>query len=188
MAVLMGRSVASSSYPAITTGRLFSDLPGEWHVLWTKSRQEKALAEELGRQGIRHFLPLLRQERYQSGRRTVVDAPLFPGYVFLHGTREDAFRSDDTRRVAQIIKVVNQEQLAEELSALHFALASEAPLVAYPYLKKGVRVEVKSGPFRGLRGVVEDRINARRLILQINLLTQAVSMEIDGALLEPIDD
>lgn len=174
--------------PGNGTTPLFSDHPGEWHVLWTKSRQEKALADELSRRGIRHFLPLLRQERYQGARRMFVDAPLFPGYVFLHGSREDCFRSDDTKRVAQIIKVVDQQRLGEELSSLHQALLIEAPLVAYPYLKKGVRARVTAGPFQGLKGLIEDRINARRLILQVGLLTQAVSLEIDGALLEPIDD
>jgi transcription antitermination factor NusG len=53
-------------------------------------------------------------------------------------------------------------------------------------LKKGVRVEVRSGPFRGLQGVIEGRASANRLILQVDLLGRAVSLEIDPTLLDPI--
>ena len=69
---------------------------------------------------------------------------------------------------------------------LRLALEKKAPLDPYPYLKKGVRAEVKSGPFRGLQGVIEDRLKPERLLLQIDMLGRALSVEIDGALLEPV--
>ena len=157
----------------------------EWHVLHTKSRQEKALAAELAGMGIEHYLPLLKSVRYHGGRKAVVETPMFSSYVFLHGTLEDAYRADRTRHVAQIIHVVDQDKLDAELHNIQLALSHETPLQVYAYLKKGVRVEVTSGPFRGLKGVIEDR-KANRLFLQVEMLNAAVSLEIDGSLLEPI--
>jgi transcription antitermination factor NusG len=52
---------------------------------------------------------------------------------------------------------------------------------------KGVRVEVRSGPFQGLQGVIEDRAKESRLILQVDVLGRAVTLEIHGAQVEPID-
>ena len=58
----------------------------------------------------------------------------------------------------------------------------------HPFLKAGVRVEVRSGPLRGLQGFVERRTGINRLILlQIEMPGRAVSLEIDPPLLDPIE-
>jgi transcription antitermination factor NusG len=163
-----------------------ADVQGQWHVLHTKSRQEKVLAADLAAMGIAHYLPLVRQTRQHGGRKVVVDEPIFAGYVFLRGTLDQAYLADRTRRVAGIIRVADQKQLEWELTNLYFALTCEAPLAPFPFLQKGVRVEVKSGPFRGLQGVIEDRLSNDRLILQVAILGRGVSLEIDGAVLEPL--
>ncbi len=160
---------------------------GDWFILRTRARQEKVLTQELGARSISCFLPLVRMIRYYGGRRNAVDLPLFPGYVFLRGSRDEAFDADRTRRIAQIIKVCDQHRLDVELKSLHQALRSEAPLNPYPYLKKGVWVEVRAGPFRGIQGLIEDRSRANLLVLQVNILGRAVSLEIDCSLLDVID-
>ncbi len=66
--------------------------------------------------------------------------------------------------------------------------AADAPLSPFPYLRVGVRVEVRAGPFRGLKGVIEDVDHRDRIIFQVQTLGQAVSMEIDGSLLDVIDE
>lgn len=160
---------------------------GLWHVLHTKSRQEKAVAADLAAMNIGHYLPLIRQVRYHGDRKALVEVPLFPGYVFLRGCMDEAYQADRTKRIANIIRVASQERLDWELRNLHFALSGGATLDPYPYLKKGVRVEVRSGPFRGLQGIIEDRENPERIVLQVDMLGQAVAMEINGALLDPIE-
>jgi transcription antitermination factor NusG len=50
-----------------------------------------------------------------------------------------------------------------------------------------VRVEVRSGPFRGLQGIIEGRTPKDRMLLQVDILGQAVSVEIDGSLLDVIE-
>jgi transcription antitermination factor NusG len=159
---------------------------GSWHVLHTKSRQEKVVAADLAAMGIAHYLPLVRQVRYYGRRKAKVAMPLFPGYVFLRGSLEHVYAADRTKRIANIIPVNAQDQLDWELRNLHLALSQDAELTPFAYLKKGVRVEVRSGPFRGLQGVIEGRAAANRLILQVDLLGRAVSLEIDPALLDPI--
>jgi hypothetical protein len=47
-------------------------------------------------------------------------------------------------------------------------------------------VEVRSGPLRGVQGLIETRLGVSRLILQVQMLGQAVVLEVDGALLEPV--
>ena len=158
----------------------------KWYVLHTKSRQEKTVAEQLVARRVRHFLPLVERVHFYGKRKAVVSLPLFPSYVFLHGTAEQAYEVDRTRRLVRIIAVDDQQQIEWELQNLRMALEEKAPLDPYPYLKKGIRAEVKSGPLAGLQGVVEDRPRPDRLILQIDMLGRALSLEIEGALLEPL--
>jgi transcription antitermination factor NusG len=160
---------------------------GDWFVLRTRSRQEKILAADLRSNRIAYFLPMLRTERMYANYRVTVELPLFPGYLFLRGSLDDAYWADRTRRVAQIIQVTNQSKLDAELASLAQALSVNAKLDPYPYLKRGVRVVVKSGPLRGLHGLIEDRTRRHRIILQIEALGQAVSLEVDAANVEPTE-
>jgi transcription antitermination factor NusG len=49
-----------------------------------------------------------------------------------------------------------------------------------------VRVEVRSGPFQGLQGVIEEKGKDARLILQVDVLGRAVTLELAGAMVEPL--
>jgi transcription antitermination factor NusG len=160
---------------------------GLWFLLRTRSRQEKIIAGDLAARGVAHFLPLMTCTRMYGHRRSRVELPLFPGYVFLRGGADDAYAADRAGRVAQIIPIINQERVHQELQHISFALAREGALEPYPYLKQGVRVEVRCGPFRGLRGMIADLRQRDRLILQVETLGRAVSLEIDAAFLDVID-
>lgn len=157
---------------------------GLWHVLHVKSRQEKALADDLAVRGISYFLPLVRHHRVYGRRKVVIEVPLFPGYLFLRGDLEEAYDADRTGRVARIIPVADQGRLAKELAGVQIAVAHDGRLDPYPYLKEGLPVRVRYGPLEGLEGLIESRYKRDRLIIQVDVLGQGVSMEIDGACLE----
>lgn len=161
---------------------------GTWFVLRTKSRQEKIIAADLSVAGLGCFLPLVTCTRFYAGRKATVELPLFPGYVFLRGSLDDAYEADRKKRIAQIIQVHAQHELDEELKSLHLALCVNATLNPFPYLRLGVRVVVRSGPLQGLRGKIESFSKRDRLILQVDMLGQATSLEIEPSLLDPLED
>jgi len=170
--------------------RLFADeLTAErrWYVLRTRTRQEKVVARELANRDVLHFLPLVKATRYYAGRKALVDLPLFPGYVFLRGCSSDAYSLDRAGRLAQIIEIRDQQQVHAELKNIDYALSREAGLSLFPYLRKGIRVEVRTGPLKGLQGIIEDINRRDRIVLQVETLDQSVSAELDGSLLEVID-
>jgi len=184
------RTVSLQPLQAVCADLPDSSRPGDsvlWHVLQTKPRQEKLLAMDLAARGVDHFLPLQTRIHHYGPRKATVQLPLFPGYLFLRGTLDDAYTADRTKRVAQVIRVSQQAKLETELTNIRLAIDGQASLDPYPYLQTGTKVEVNAGPMRGLQGVVEDRAGKTRLILQIDMLGQAVSMEIDGSLLDLVD-
>jgi transcription antitermination factor NusG len=155
-------------------------------VLYVKSRQEKALADELAAMRISHYLPLVNHPRFYGRRKKQVELPLFPGYLFLWSSIDEVYRADRTRRVARVIEVNDQRQIEWELHNLNVALVSGARLRPHEFLARGTRVEVRAGPFRGLQGVVEDASRPNRIVLQVEMLARAVGLEIDGALVEVV--
>jgi transcription antitermination factor NusG len=157
-----------------------------WHLLHVRSRQEKALGTDLSMRGISHYLPLVRQSRFYRHRKASVELPLFAGYVFLLGTLDQAYCADRTGRVARIIPVFDQQKMDWELANLQLAMHRQPNLTPYPFLKAGLAVEVRGGPFRGVQGVIESRAKETRLILQVTTLGKAVSLEIDASLVDPI--
>jgi transcription antitermination factor NusG len=66
-------------------------------------------------------------------------------------------------------------------------MALGAPLEPAPLLKEGMRVEVRTGPFKGMQGTITGRGKTGRLILSIAMLGQGAALEIDTSLLDPLD-
>jgi hypothetical protein len=152
-----------------------------WTILQTKPRHEKALVAELSAAGMFCFLPLVTKVQSYGGRRIEASVPLFPDYVFLHGSAADVADAGRTRRVAKAIHVADQQQIDWELRNLRRALIGPHALEPHPCIKSGMKASVRSGALRGLEGFVEDGGNFNRLILQIGVLGQAVSLEIGAS-------
>ena len=159
-----------------------------WWVGHTKSRFEKAFAWEMHRRNIPYFLPMIERLSISGGKKRRAMAPLFSGYVFFRGTTEIRYEALLTDRLCQVIEVPQQTILLQELRSLSLVLQQKAVLDLYPFAAVGRRCRVRGGPFEGAEGTVIscDRGKAR-FILQISILGQGASLEIDGDLLEPGD-
>lgn len=166
---------------------LVAGFVGRWCVLHTRSRNEKKVAEHLARRGIQHFLPLARYRRTYGGRTKEVSIPLFPGYVFLCGGLEDRYEALRTNRVANVLEVASQEQLAHDLRQIERVVQSDKPVDLYPRLKKGARCRVIAGSLKGLEGVVLCRRGPWRVYVGVHFIGQSAELEIDSRMLEVLD-
>jgi len=163
------------------------DFEGQWWVVHTRSRNEKALAQDLISKDISYFLPMSWKVSRKSRRTTRSLLPLFNGYLFFCGKENERVELLKTNRVANLIEVDNQQKLLDELVQVNQALQSGAPLTPHNYIKEGQRCRVIAGPLMGLEGIVVRSNNAMRLVLQIDMLGQAASVEIDVDMIEVLD-
>jgi len=167
---------------------------GRWWVAHTKARFEKALAFDLLERGIGYFLPLSLHVKLSGGRKRHVMMPLFSSYVFFNGEDEARYATISTGRVCQVIEVKDQTRMVRQLAALEQALKASARLDPYPTVAIGRRCRVAGGRFEGITGTVVSygrtfgHEQTAKLVLEIGLLGQGASMEIDADLLEPIDE
>ena len=182
---MIDTAVCTDYWPGVSE---LANPDARWWVLRTRSRQEKAVAAELGSRQQPHFCPLFTAQRYHGCRKQQLQLPLFPGYVFLHGDRDATFEIDRTRRIAGILPVDDSQQpeLHEELENLRKAIQLQAGFDPYPYLRHGRWAEVKSGPYRGVRGRIDRESDPTQLILHFDLLQSAMALELDGAELEVV--
>jgi transcription termination/antitermination protein NusG len=163
------------------------DFTGTWWVAHTKSRNEKALAHDLIGKNISYFLPMRWQVRHSKGRKFKTLLPLFGGYLFFCGDEMQRVELLKTNRVANTITINDQQKFIGELLNIEKAIQSGANLTPHKYIKTGQRCRVLAGPLAALEGIVLNTTSGARLILQIDMLGQAASVEIDMDAIELIE-
>ena len=163
------------------------DFSGLWWVAHTKSRNEKALAHDLMRKSINYFLPMSWKVRHTRGRKIKTLLPLFSGYLFFCGNENQRLEVLRTNRVANLIEVTDQTKLVCELLQIEQAIQAGAPLVPHKYIKVGQYCRVIAGPLADLVGITVKTKKTTRLVLQIDMLGQATSVEVDTDIIELVD-
>ena len=178
-----------SENPPITwpDDRKIKDFQGTWWVAHTKSRNEKALAWQLKNKDISYFLPMSWKVSQNRGRKTRSLLPLFSGYLFFCGDEDDRLKVLRTNRVANLIEVKNQDRIIKDLTPIETALKCDEILRPESSIKKGQRCRVLAGPLMGTEGVVIQTQQKYRLILQVEMLGQATSVDIDAEMLDIIE-
>lgn len=163
------------------------EVPGQWWIAHTKARFEKAFAWDLDAKKIPFFLPMIRQAKFSGGRKRQMMMPLFSGYVFFAGDANARYEALATNRLANVIEAKDQQQLRAELgSILRVLTTGGLQLDPYPFAALGNRVRVAAGPLQGIEGIVIERKGVHaRLVLQVSMLGQGASLEIEPSLLEP---
>ena len=149
-----------------------------WFLVKTKPRQERRAAENLERQGVVSFCPMVNMGKISRGRRMVVEEVLFPGYLFVnfdqHKVSATSIRS--TRGVSQFVSFSGKRGAcargARRPRAARAALEEGIDSPSLP--KPGDQLEILDGPFRGLNGVFSQPDGNSRAIILIKLLNQQI--------------
>jgi hypothetical protein len=168
--------------------RSIADFQGTWWVAHTRSRNEKAVAWLLAGKDIQYFLPMSWKVSRKKGRTVRSLLPVFSSYLFFCGQEIDRLEALKTNRVATIIPVFDQAGLVAQLLPIEKALLAGKTLLPHEYLKVGQKCKVTAGPLMGTEGIVVRHGEKKmRLVLAIEMLGQATSVEIDTEMLEPVE-
>jgi hypothetical protein len=119
--------------PCLFPDNLLDEPPPElggrsWWVVYTKSRQEKALSRELFKYGIPFYLPQIKNTTLVRGRHRTTFMPLFAGYVFMLANEAERVRGLTTNRVSRMLPVDDAEQLIADMRQIKRLIESNAPL------------------------------------------------------------
>jgi transcription antitermination factor NusG len=171
---------------AETPGEVPAD--GEWYVMHTKSRAEKALARWLLAASVRFFLPLYKKKALRNGQRRTTYSPLFPGYAFVWGDADARYQALASNQVARCLLVRDQDRLAADLAAVYRLMTGELPLTPVQEIPPGSPVEVIDGPFAGMTGRLIRAGAQTRLFVEVQMINQGVSVELDRSAVRPLTE
>jgi transcription antitermination factor NusG len=172
-----------SSLPHAETLHAVDPADFYWYAIWTRSRHEKLVRDQLVQKQFEVFLPTITKWSRWKDRKKQIDWPLFPGYCFV--------RFDGTNRLPilkcdGVVTIVGNEGHpspipAIEIDGIRQLIESELAFDPCPLIKEGMMVEVKAGPLKGVVGRLVRKGSRARLVLSVDLIGQAVSVEVDAA-------
>ena len=164
--------------------------PVAWFALYVRHRHEKAVAQVISGKGLEVFLPVYKTAHRWKDRMKDLILPLFPNYVFILAGSDQRSFVLSTPGIYDFVRLsgVPAPIPANEIDAVRQAVSHGLNAEPHPFLKSGDRVRVKSGPLGGLEGVLVRKKNFYRLVLSVELLVKSISVEVDVADVERVDN
>jgi transcription antitermination factor NusG len=162
--------------------------PFLWYALQVRTRYERMVAEYLNGLGYEWFLPLCKDRKRWSDRVKQVELPLFPGYLFCRFDVQSRLPILKTPGVVQIVGYNRQPVPVDEseIAAIQTLVSSGVPNQPCSFVEIGDRVQIDSGPLRGLEGILIESRGRHKLVLSVTLLQRSVAVEIDSMSVTPI--
>lgn len=160
----------------------------KWYVIHTKSRCEKKLAKWALLNQIEYYLPLYDSFKVYKNKKVHFFKVLIPGYFFTkcnYSEKETLVRAGHT---ANFLTVKNEKELVDDLYRIYRGKLPEIIADEHPYLEKGYKVKINSGPLIGLEGIVENIDNPEKIVLNVTMLRKAVSITLPACNFEIIKE
>ena len=154
----------------------------QWYVIQTKPGNEERAKTHLDNQGIETFLPLFESHQYSNGRIIAGIKPLFPNYLFgkldlgLH-----YYKVKWTRGINKILGSGPTPLPISEIVVKTIKDRSGADNIVKleDELKDGDTVQVTSGPFKSLSGVLQKMMSGKgRVKILLSLIGVNVPVQI----------
>ena len=139
------------------------------------------VAKLLTRDGIGHYLPLIRREKVWSDRRKVVDEPLFTSYIFVHISEKEHLPVLRTPGVVRFIvfegKKVPVRDIQIEAIRKYCETGEELFLDEHDFVV-GKKVKVIRGELKGLEGRLVEILGKQRVKVEIDAIRHSIFVRI----------
>ncbi|MGE5815613.1 MAG: UpxY family transcription antiterminator [Acidobacteriota bacterium] len=154
-----------------------------WYAVWTRSRHEQVVREQIERKGYDVFLPTITRWSRWKDRKKKIDWPLFPGYCFARFEARERLPILTCTGVVSIVSFDGEPAPVpdHEIDGIRRLVTSELQYDPCPLVREGMLVEVTHGPLKGVIGRLVRKGAHARLVLSVDLIGQAVSVEVDAA-------
>jgi transcription antitermination factor NusG len=154
--------------------------PQEWYVAYTFPHAEKKVQANLEKIGIHAYLPLHQVIRNWSDRRKKLLVPLFPNYIFVHTSSRQRHESFMVKEIIRYVSFDGRPATvrAAVINSLQNILKEKPEINIEEFVRAGSHVKIIKGPFLGTEGFLIRRNGNTRLLVQIDVLKQGISVNI----------
>ena len=148
-----------------------------WYVIYTKPRNEKKVAERLQQIGITVYCPMITMMKQWSDRKKKVQLPLLNSYVFVCLEDKEREKVFQVSGVVRYLFWLGKPAIVreEEILALQEGLKETMTSFEVKGIKVGDLLPIRSGPFQGKEGVIE-QINKNSLQLVLTELGVLITL------------
>jgi transcription antitermination factor NusG len=151
-----------------------------WHVLHVLSNHEKRVAQHLVVHSVDHYLPLYTERVKWTDRTVVAERPLFSGYIFARFSAQTRLSVISTPGVLRVLGDEERDMVScAELDKIRAGLASGLLLRPHHCVTVGTRVQVRTGVFAGVVGVVTDFRHQCQVIITLSAVRQCFSLVLE---------
>ncbi|HEX5411676.1 MAG TPA: UpxY family transcription antiterminator [Terriglobia bacterium] len=154
-----------------------------WFALYTRHRHERAVADFLDKEGVEVFVPLYNARHRWKDRVKQLSLPLFPNYVFVFSGADERISILRTPGVYDFVRLAGRPSPIpnDEIAAVRKTMDNGLAVDPHPFLNIGDRVRGKSGPLKGVEGILVRKSGHCHLVLSVELLGRSVAVEVDAA-------
>lgn len=149
-----------------------------WYVLQVKPRTEKKISALMRAYGYFAYFPTYTKVRKVQRRKVRTELPLFPGYVFSRLFAEERRKTFETNLLLKTITMTEPRKTIHQLRQIAHASRKGREMRQTNPFKVGDLVKVEYGPFRGVEGYVKRRGRGSYIVLNLEILNQAVEVAI----------
>jgi len=147
-----------------------------WMIIHTKSRREKKIAQYCNSMDIKYYLPLETRIKINGRKKVQTTLPLFPGYLFCLANEKERYQLLLTHHVANILKVSNHLELLEDIKKVFIAESANFCLSPCELHIEGIKARIKTGPLRGVEGIVSRLRGKDCIVLNVNIIDRATAV------------
>ena len=158
-----------------------------WYAIWTRSRHEQMVQQQIEHKRLDSFLPTITRWSRWKDRKKKIDWPLFPGYCF---ARFDLHERLTVLKCSGVVNIVSFDGEPAsipdaEIESIRALVETDLQYDPCPLIREGMMAEVVYGPLCGVVGRLVRKGSHARLVLSVDLIGQAVSVEVDAADVKP---
>ena len=161
----------------------------KWFALYTKSRSEKKVNQELIYKGIECYLPLEKKLKVWSDRKKWIEEPFIRSYVFVKIEEKELQNALNTLGVVSVIRFEGKPAMIQEdhINIIKSILSSNEDYeISTENFESGEEVEVTHGSLKGFFGEMVHHLNKYKVLVRISSINQNILIRINPSYLKKV--
>ncbi|WP_369463836.1 transcription/translation regulatory transformer protein RfaH [Citrobacter braakii] len=151
-----------------------------WYLLYCKRGQLQRAQEHLERQAVNCLTPMITLEKIVRGKRTTVNEPLFPNYMFVEFDPEVIHTTtiNATRGVSHFVRFGATPATVPSPVIHQLSIYKPEGIVDPQTPQPGDSVIITEGAFEGLKAIFTEQDGEARSMLLLNLLNKEIKQSV----------
>lgn len=162
---------------------------GPWIVINTNPHRERMVLQNLQRQALNAYCPMVRKHRSHARRVETVLRPLFPSYLFVQANAElKRWRPIlTTHGVRTVVRTGEDLSFIDDgfIAGLKMREVDGAVVRPPSPYRIGQEVRITGGPFDGFITTILDLDEKDRLLVLLDVMHRGIKIKLSGEMVMP---